>query len=261
MTLTVLFVTGIAIALAPATKTEHYVPLAILGQSTCAISTGLLTRINTDTNIVTINSTAPTPLASLGFCTAKQLPYLAVQTALSSASDAIAANALVTLFGQIGAVLGLGTLSTLSLNRLFIHLAADPLTSSSIQVPAVIAAVTAAVIAAGAADLPRLALRRADVLAALRGACADLLDDALVLSVVASWVSVPAAAYMQWLNVRVVADQRAERLHRDGSGDSCAAEESAVSSWKSSSECLSLSEGSCVKKIDGGKADAEEKEK
>ena len=206
--MTLPFVAGIATAGALVTRTGHYVPFIILGQSICAISTGFLTRINTATPIV--GWAAPLTLAGLGLGMAMQLPYMAVQTALSD-DDVIAGNALVTLFAQVGGALGLSISSTLFLNRLFAFLAANPLTTSIRAT---------AVVAAGAADLPRLTAGRSDVLKALQKAYANSVDDALVFSVVASCVSILAAACMERLNIKAVALQREERLLRDNAAES-----------------------------------------
>ncbi|MCJ1432522.1 hypothetical protein MMC27_001879 [Xylographa pallens] len=178
------------------TRFGHYVPFIILGELVCVIGTVLLTKLNTSSS--TIFWAAALVVTGLGLGMAMQLPYTALQVALSDADIAIG-NAIFVFIWQLGGAISIAIGQTIIINTIVQEL---PHVAPEID--------PASVIAAGATNLPQLT-NSPEVLVILRGIWNLAITRTMIMSLAMVCAAIPCTMGMEWLNtLRVAASKKGD---------------------------------------------------
>ncbi|ORY10364.1 major facilitator superfamily domain-containing protein, partial [Clohesyomyces aquaticus] len=173
----------------------YYVPYIIVGVVITSIGAGLLSTLDAYTS--TVKWATFMVINGLGIGMAQQLPYTALQAVLDP-SDVPIGNAIAVFSYQLGGGLSVAIAQNLFLNKLTAVIPRYTTTVSPLEV-----------VAAGATGLVKLA-KSYKVLRALREAYAEALQDAFVFAVVAACLAFPFGWFMEWLNIKQVAGERAK---------------------------------------------------
>ncbi|KAI9648687.1 hypothetical protein NHQ30_003326 [Ciborinia camelliae] len=168
------------------TITGHYMPVVLFAQVLCAIGSGLLTTLQTDTS--TAKWATYMVLTGLGLGLGVNVPHIAIQAVMETALGA-----------PIGSALLVGGLR---------H-----------EIPKFTSKVSAEdVINAGATGLTSIT-RSPELIQKLRHAYTIAVSHVMVFLVIVICISVPTAFGMKWLNIKKISMQREADKRREVSND------------------------------------------
>ncbi|KAF2837772.1 MFS general substrate transporter [Patellaria atrata CBS 101060] len=187
----------------------HYVPCMIVGELICVVGTALLTQLKSDTS--TVIWAVYLFVSGFGMGMAVQLPYTAIQIALSE-DDVTTANGIVLLSFLLGGAIAISMGQTITITTIL-----D-------EVPKMIPGLSPHdVIAAGSAYLDLVASSE-EILHVLRSIWSIAISRTMILSVALVGAAVPFTLGMEWLNAKKISEAR-KREEEDIERERRAAEE------------------------------------
>ncbi|KAL8969893.1 MAG: hypothetical protein Q9197_004104 [Variospora fuerteventurae] len=178
----------------------QYMPVILFAQVLCAIGSGLLTTLRTDTSTALWGTYLA--LTGLGLGLGVNVPHIAIQAVMKTDNDIFIANGIANFFGQLGGALGVPIGNALLIGGL------------RSEVPKFTPDVSPeAVVRNGALDLQRLT-SSPRTLQGLRTAYAMAISHVNIFLVVLICISVPTACGMKWLNIKEVSRLNEEEKKR-----------------------------------------------
>ncbi|MCJ1342376.1 hypothetical protein MMC31_000558 [Peltigera leucophlebia] len=184
----------------------QYMPVILFAQVLCAIGSGLLTTLRTETS--TSLWATYMVLTGLGLGLGVNVPHIAIQAVMKTDNDIFIANGIASFLGQLGGALGVPIGNALLISSLKHEV---PKSTSTVSPDAVIRA--------GALNLKSLTTS-AEVLQGLRQAYAIAISHVNIFLVVVICISVPTACGMEWLNIKKISTLREEEKKK-APGENC----------------------------------------
>ncbi|TGO50665.1 hypothetical protein BELL_1796g00010 [Botrytis elliptica] len=185
---------GIMLSGAMINKFGHYIPFIFIGQTICAIGTGLLTTLNITTS--TIDWATFLVICGFGIGMGINAPHVAIQAVFNDEGDVFVANGVATFFSQLGGSIAVSIGNSFLVNGLAKEV---PRHTSAISPQAVIDAGPFAVQNISADST---------IVNAVQESYANSISHVFIFATAIVCFSMPMAAGMEWLNLNTISQGR-----------------------------------------------------